>query len=591
MKNMIRDRLFPAVQKLGRSLMLPIAVLPVAGLLLRLGQPDLLDLPFVAAAGKAVFDHLGLLFAIGVGVGLARGNNGAAGLAAAVAYFVTTEGARVLIPVPEAVLAEATEALVPYLASAYLDGAIAKMSVPVGLVCGIMAGLFYNRFAEIRLPDYLAFFAGRRFVPIISGFAALGLALVFGFGWPVVESGMNGLSEAVVAAGGGGLFVFGLLNRLLIITGLHHILNNIAWFIVGDFEGVTGDLRRFFAGDPAAGAFMTGFFPVMMFGLPAACLAMYHAAEPARRKAVGGLLLSMGLTSFLTGITEPIEFTFMFVAPVLYAVHAVLTGISMMLMDALGVRHGFGFSAGLFDYVLNFGLATRPLLILVVGAGWFALYYFVFRWTIVRFNIPTPGRGETVVPADAVGPPGAGRSVDEETQGLVIALGGVDNLLDIDACTTRLRLRVASQAPVDEAALKALGAAGVLRPTPDTLQVVMGLRADEIAENLRRAAGASRANAGRPAAKAGVPPPVPEGEPDPAMVGALISALGGRSNFDVGDAFGTRFAVCVADAGKVDEAALQAAGFRGLAWTSARNAQVVCPDSAAGYTRALGEVG
>ncbi len=587
MKSFLTGTLFPAAQKLGRSLMLPIAVLPVAGLLLRLGQPDLLDMPFVAAAGQAVFAHLGLLFAIGVAVGLARGNNGAAGLAAAVAYFVTTEGARVLIPVPEAVLAEATEALAPYLSANYLDGAIAKMSVPVGLVCGIMAGLFYNRFAEIRLPDYLAFFAGRRFVPIVSGFAALGLALVFGFGWPIVESGMNGLSEAVVAAGGGGLFVFGLLNRLLIITGLHHILNNIAWFIVGDFEGVTGDLRRFFAGDPSAGAFMAGFFPVMMFGLPAACLAMYHCAEPAKRKAVGGLLLSMGLTSFLTGITEPIEFTFMFIAPVLYAVHAVLTGISLTLVDWLGVRHGFGFSAGLFDYVLNFGLATRPLVLLVIGAGWFALYYFVFRWTILRFNIPTPGRGDIVAPVGQ-GVAGDGPlGVDDETRGLIAALGGADNLLDIDACTTRLRLRVASQDPVDEAALKALGAAGVLRPTAETLQVVMGLRADEIADNLRRVAGAP------PAAHPPGPPSVqreqPETEAVPTkdMIDALVAALGGRGNFTVGEALGTRFTVDITDPSRADETALLEAGFRGLAWTGPHCAQVVCAAGAGALVRAL----
>lgn len=478
--------IFPAVQKLGRSLMLPIAVLPIAGLLLRFGQPDLLNLPYVAAAGNAVFANLGLLFAIGVAVGLAKGNNGAAGLAAVVAYLVTAEGAKVLVGVPPAELVNATGQFAELLTANYKTSAINKLSVPIGLICGIMAGTFYNRFSNIRLPDYLAFFAGRRFVPIVSGFAALVLAAIFGFGWPVLEAGMNTLSEAVVGAGSFGLFIYGLLNRLLIITGLHHILNNIAWFIVGDFEGVTGDLRRFFAGDPSAGAFMTGFFPVMMFGLPAACLAMYHSAKKEKRKAVGGLLLSMGLTSFLTGITEPIEFTFMFLAPVLYGLHAVLTGLSMALMDMFNVRQGFGFSAGLFDYVLNFNRATNPLLILPVGMVYFMIYYYVFRWFIRRFDVPTPGRttDEAVISEAPSG-------TDAEAIALIEALGGAANLLEIDACATRLRLRIKSQDSIDEATLKSLGAAGVLRPTKDTLQVVMGLRADEIADNIRAVAGST----------------------------------------------------------------------------------------------------
>lgn len=548
-------KLFPAVQKLGRSLMLPIAVLPVAGLLLRFGQPDLLDMPYVAAAGNAVFANLGLLFAIGVAVGLARGNNGAAGVAAVVAYLVTTEGAKVLIQVPVAETAELTGRMAELAAAAFKDAAIAKLSVPAGLLSGIMAGIFYNRFSEIRLPDYLAFFAGRRFVPIVSGFAALGLAAVFGFGWPILEHGMNSLSEAVVGAGGFGLFVYGLLNRLLIITGLHHILNNIAWFIVGDFEGVTGDLRRFFAGDPNAGAFMTGFFPIMMFGLPAACLAMYHCARTEHRKAVGGLLLSMGLTSFLTGITEPIEFTFMFLAPVLYAVHAVLTGLSMAAMDLFGIRHGFGFSAGLFDYVLNFNRATQPLLILLAGALYFVFYYALFRWFIVRFDVPTPGRGELQPETAQVAGGGS-----DEAEALIDALGGSANLLEIDACTTRLRLRVASQDPVDEAVLKGLGAAGVLRPTADTVQVIMGLRADEIASNMRHAAGSAK-----PAPSTGAVTGGPQEFESPDVAEDLLRALGGADNVNSVEAFGPRLALELERPEQADEAQIASLGLRGLA--------------------------
>ena len=573
-------KLFPAIQKLGKSLMLPIAVLPVAGLLLRLGQPDLLDLPYVAAAGNAVFANLGLLFAIGVAVGLARGNNGAAGLAAVVAYLVTTEGAKVLIDVPPEVIADAAERAAQLLSADYKSAAIMKMSVPAGLISGILAGNLYNRYSEIRLPDYLAFFSGRRFVPIVSGFAALLIAALFGFGWPVLETGMNALSEAVIGAGEVGLFGYGLLNRILIVTGLHHILNNLAWFIVGDFEGVTGDLRRYFAGDPTAGAFMSGFFPVMMFGLPAACLAMYRSVKPERRKAVGGLLVSMALTSFLTGITEPIEFTFMFVAPALFAIHAVLTGVSMAVMDLLQIRLGFGFSAGLFDYVLNFNKATRPLLMLPVGIIYFTVYYATFRFFIVRFDVKTPGRDDTE-PAQAGAVAGA---PDEEAAKYLAALGGAPNLLAIDACMTRLRLNIASRDAVDEAALKVLGAAGMIYPTSDTMQVVVGLRADAIAADLRRVA------------EAGQPQPVtPSMESD--RIGeqslaedklhSLLQALGGIENVISVDARGTRLKIGVKDARVVDDVRVAESGLRGAAVIDAKLVHVLAEGSPAPIARAL----
>ena len=559
------------MQKLGKSLMLPIAVLPVAGLLLRLGQADLLDLPYVAAAGNAVFANLGLLFAIGVAVGLARESNGAAGLAAAVAYLVTSEGAKLLIDVPAAELATAAEGEAARLAQAYRDAAIAKLSVPAGLLSGITAGLLYNRYADIRLPDYLAFFAGRRFVPIVSGFAALALSAVFGYGWPLLEAAMNTLSESVVEAGEFGLFLYGVLNRALIITGLHHILNNLAWFLVGDFDGVTGDLRRFFAGDPAAGAFMSGFFPVMMFGLPAACLAMYHSARRQRRKAVAGLLSSMALTSFLTGITEPIEFTFIFLAPLLYALHAVLTGISMALMNGLDVRLGFGFSAGLFDYLLNFSRAQNPLLLLPVGTLYFAVYYFTFRYIIVRFDLHTPGR-DAEAPALAPGEPAAA----DEAAAFIAALGGTGNLLDIDACATRLRLRVRDQARLDEAALKALGATAVMRPSADTVQIIVGLRADQIASAMRKS---SAPTGGKPAAP-GRGETALAAAPARYDAAALIHALGGADNVGEIETLGTRLSIGVGDAARVDEQALIAAGFRGLARIHARRVQVLLSEPA-----------
>jgi N-acetylglucosamine PTS system EIICBA or EIICB component len=553
----------PALQQLGRALMLPIAVLPVAAILLRVGQPDLLNIAFIEAAGSAIFANLGLLFAIGIGVGLARENNGAAGLAGVVCYLVATKGAETLIAVPPSALAGLTGASADLAAAAFKTKAIAKLSVPIGILSGVIAGWLYNRYSTIRLPDYLAFFGGRRFVPIAAGFAGLALAAVFGFGWPVAQSGMDSLSQAVVGSGSIGLFFYGVLNRLLIVTGLHHVINNLAWFILGDFHGATGDLNRFFKGDPSAGAFMSGFFPVMMFGLPAACLAMYHTARPERRKAVGGMLLSIALTAFLTGVTEPIEFTFMFLAPVLYAIHAVLTGVAMALMDALGIKLGFGFSAGLFDYVLNFNKATKPLLLIPVGLAYGAVYYGLFRFMIVRFNLKTPGRE----PAEADAAPAPARATAAQggrAADFISALGGAANLVTVDACTTRLRLEVRDNAVVDEPRLKALGARGVVRPSQGTLQVVLGPIADQVAgemrDRLRAAPVLATGTAPGPR-----PVPVAQAVDEQLDLDALAAALGGRANVLDAGASTTRLRLDLADRSLIDEAALRRLGARAIA--------------------------
>jgi PTS system N-acetylglucosamine-specific IIC component len=527
--------LLAKAQPLGRALMLPIAVLPIAALLLRLGQADMLGVPFIAAAGEAIFSNLGLLFAAGVAVGLARENHGAASLAGVVAYLVAVEGAKVLLHLPpEVASASAIEQ------AAWRAKEIGKLSVAAGICAGIVAGVLYNRFSNIKLPDYLAFFAGRRFVPIVAGLAGLLGAVLFGVGFPWFEAGVDTLSRWVLGAGPVGLFLYGLLNRLLLITGLHHILNNIPWFLLGDFNGATGDIKRFFAGDPQAGAFMSGFFPVMMFGLPAACLAMYRNALPGRRKAVGGLLLSLALTSFLTGVTEPIEFTFIFLAPVLYIVHAVLTGIAMVVMDLLGVKLGFGFSAGLIDYVLNFGLATKPLLLLPIGALYFWIYYAAFSWCIRRWDLKTPGR-ETET---AVANPAA--SSGERGPAILGALGGAANVRSVDACTTRLRLVVVSLDRIDEAGLRGLGARGVLKLDNGGLQVVFGPIADQIAGEVRTAM---------------VNPSV--AAPSSSGVDArLIAQALGEGNIRTLRARGTRLLIEVSDLSKVDEAALQRGGIR-----------------------------
>jgi PTS system N-acetylglucosamine-specific IIC component len=556
---------FAALQQLGRAMMLPIAVLPVAALLLRLGQPDLLDVPAIAAAGGAIFSNLGILFAIGVAVGLARENHGAAGLAAVVAYLVATKGAEAIIEVPPDVGANFAGAAMDLARGAFRAKEIAKLSVPAGILSGLLAGYLYNRYSDIRLPAYLAFFGGRRFVPIACGFAGIGLAFAFGFGFPVLERGMDTLSLAVVGSGEAGLFAYGVLNRALIVTGLHHIANNLAWFIVGEYNGATGDLNRFFAGDPSAGAFMSGFFPVMMFGLPAACLAMYRTALAARRKAVGGLLLSMALTSFLTGVTEPIEFAFMFLAPALYAVHAVLTGLAMVIMHVLGVHLGFGFSAGLFDYVLNFSLSTRPWLLLPVGAGYFALYYFVFRWSIVRFNLMTPGREPGEDESAAVAGEAAGSGA-----GWIPALGGARNITVVDACTTRLRLVLGDSSAVDEPALRRLGARGLVRPSGNTLQVVVGPVADQLAGDIRQALRQHAAPGG-------------------GDIHALLASLGGRENLATVEARSTRLRITLRNPASVDTASLERLGFRGIAQVSDATWHVIVgPDAPAAATALRG---
>jgi len=543
------------LQPLGRALMLPIAVLPVAGLLLRLGQPDLLDIAFISAAGDALFSHLGLLFAIGVATGYARDGNGAAPLAGITCFLVATESAKVLLTVPADVTAGMEGPLLELTTAAWKAKAIARLDVPIGILSGLIGGIFYNRFSTIKLPEYLAFFGGRRFVPIVSGFAGVLIAGLIGLCFAQLSAGIDGLGHGITGAGEIGLFLFGLINRLLLVTGLHHIFNNVFWFVQGDYHGANGDLRRFFAGDPSAGAFMAGFFPVMMFGLPAACLAMYRAARPERRKAVGGMLFSLALTSALTGVTEPIEFSFMFLAPALFAVHAVLTGIAMVVMDLLGVKLGFGFSAGLFDYVLNFGKATRPLLLIPVGIVYFGLYYGIFSFVIRRFNLQTPGREpEAAVPASSTAIAG------ERGPAFARALGGAANITSVDACTTRLRLMVKDQAQVDEPMLKALGARGVIRPSANALQVVLGPIADSVAVEIRDALALG--------GTALAPAPVAAPAEQATLTPAALAALGGADNVLGARLLGNRLRVELCEPEKAAEPALVALGVRTVAHPS-----------------------
>jgi N-acetylglucosamine PTS system EIICBA or EIICB component len=393
----------PQLQRIGRSLMLPIAALPAAALLLRLGQPDMLGehglanvlgrwlepvADVIGAAGGALFANLPVLFAIGVAIGFARKADGSTALAALVGYVV---------------FKAVTDAMSPYILGEPPEGVdqeLINFGVLGGLIIGITAALLWQRYYRIKLPPYLAFFGGRRFVPIVTAFAALVIGVVMSFVYKPFDSGLYELSKWVTendVFGGG---VYGTLNRLLIPLGLHHILNSFPWFTLGEYTTdsgavVTGDIARFLSGDPTAGPFMTGFFPIMMFALPAAGLAIWQTARPAQKKVVGGIMLTAALTSFVTGVTESIEFSFLFVAFPLYVIHAVLTGTSLALVNALGVRDGFGFSAGAIDYVLNYRIAEQPLLLVLIGLVYAVIYYLLFRWVITRWNLRTPGREDT----------------------------------------------------------------------------------------------------------------------------------------------------------------------------------------------------
>jgi PTS system N-acetylglucosamine-specific IIC component len=477
------------LQKVGKSLMLPVATLPAAALLLRFGAINYETdfklgaevggflnqyvAPFLLAGGSAIFDNLSLIFAVGVAIGFA--GDAVAALAAVIAYMVLTS---VLAKVPAAF---------PFIA----DDVKLNMGVLGGILSGGVAAYFYRKYHDIKLPDWLGFFGGKRFVPIISSLVMVVVGLLFGLVWGPIQAALNTFGNVVVGLGAIGAGIFGFLNRLLIPFGLHHVLNAIAWFQIGEFTDaagkvVHGDLHRFFAGDKTAGMFMTGFFPIMMFALPAAALAIIHTAKPERRTAISSVFMGAALASFLTGITEPLEFAFMFLAPMLYIVHAVVTGLSGYLVTLLGIKHGFGFSAGLIDYVLNYPLATKPLLIIPIGLSFAVVYYFLFRFMIVKLDLKTPGREDEEQFAEADGAAGAGGGLRDKAVKVLEAIGGKENIKDLDACITRLRLVVKDEKLVDDRALKGLGAAGVMRLGQGSVQVVFGTQSELLKEEIRK---------------------------------------------------------------------------------------------------------
>lgn len=414
-----KNPVMAVLQRIGRSLMMPIAVLPAAGLLLRLGQPDLLGADGLAsvggfgwvqpvadvfsAAGNAVFSNLPILFALGVAIGFARRSDGSTALAALVGYLVFNEVTMTLFKtssIKDQVLTGFTAD--PDHAGKFLPAigweAPNPTGVVGGIVIGITAALLWQRYRRIKLPTWLAFFGGRRFVPIITALASVILGVIFGLIWPPIGSGINTFGNWLAGHGTVGAGIYGAINRLLIPFGLHHIVNSIVWFTVPacNVAGhhATGDLNCYFAGAQGTGTFMAGFFPVLMFGLPAAALAMWRAAPKHRRPAIAGIMLSAALTAFVTGITEPIEFAFIFIAPVLFAVHIVLTGASMAIASALGMKLGFSFSAGGIDMLINASKSNTHNLIglIIMGLIYAVVYYAVFSFLIRKMNIATPGR-------------------------------------------------------------------------------------------------------------------------------------------------------------------------------------------------------
>jgi PTS system N-acetylglucosamine-specific IIC component len=472
-------------QKVGKALMVPVATLPAAAILMGIGYwidptgwgGNSALAAFLIKAGAAIIDNMSVLFAIGVAYGMSKDKDGAAALAGFVGYMVITT-----LCSPGAV---ESIGLVTMDESSKL--AFAKIGNQfVGILSGIVAAELYNRFYQVELHKALAFFSGKRLVPILTSFAAIAISFVLMFAWPVIFGGLIGFGETIVGLGEVGSGLYGFFNRLLIPVGLHHALNSVFWF---DMAGIN-DLGNWWNPNAIAegvgvvgetGRYMAGFFPVMMFGLPGAALAMYHTAKPEHKARVASIMIAAGFASFFTGVTEPLEFSFLFLAPALFVLHAALTGISLFIADLMNWTAGFGFSAGLVDMVLSAQnpLANKWYMLIIQGLVFFALYYAVFRTVIVKFGLKTPGREDEDVSEVATGESG------ELAKQYLKVLGGHQNLENIDACITRLRLTVKDMDIVSEDKLKALGAMGVVKLGNNNLQVILGPLAEIIAGEMK----------------------------------------------------------------------------------------------------------
>jgi N-acetylglucosamine PTS system EIICBA or EIICB component len=478
------------MQRIGRSLMLPVAVLPAAAILMGIGYwidpsgwgADNPVAAFLIKAGASIIDNMAILFAVGVALGMAKAKDGSAALSGLVAYLVITT-----------LLSTDSVALLQGIEKVSVNPAFEKIGNQfVGILSGIVAAGMYNRFSHVKLPDALAFFSGKRLVPIMSAIAMLVVSGVMLFVWPFIYTALVSFGKEISGLGFTGAGLYGFFNRLLIPTGLHHALNSVFWFDVAGID----DIGNFWSGNGekgVTGMYQAGFFPVMMFGLPAAGLAIYHAARPGKKKQVASLMLAAGFASFFTGVTEPLEFAFMFVAPALYVVHAVLTGLSLAIASFFHWTAGFGFSAGFVDFVLSsrLPLANLPYMLLIQGVVFGLLYYFLFRFMISKFNLMTPGREEDM--EEAVGEGGEvlpqGERFAVMAAEIFAGLGGDENVTSVDNCITRLRVEVKDMDAVDQDRIKATGVPGIHVVGENSIQVIVGTSVQFVADEIERIRG------------------------------------------------------------------------------------------------------
>ena len=478
------------LQRLGRSLMLPVAVLPAAAILMGIGywiDPDGWGsgnaiAAFLIKAGSSIIDNIPILFAVGVALGMSKVKDGSAALSGLVGYLVVIT-----------LLGTDSVAMLQGIEIDAVDAAFANIeNAFIGIISGLVAASMFNRFSEVQLPSALAFFSGKRLVPIMTSAALIVVSAILFFVWPVVYGWLVSFAEAIVGLGASGAGLYGFFNRLLIPTGLHHALNSVFWF---DVAGIN-DIGNFWSGNGekgVTGMYQAGFFPIMMFGLPAAALAMYHTAKTKRKKQAASLLLAAGFAAFFTGVTEPLEFSFMFLAPALYVVHALLTGISLFIAATFQWTAGFGFSAGLVDFSLSSALplANKPYMLLLQGLVFAVIYYVLFRFLITKFNLKTPGREDDDLVAETEGGQVASAG-DKKSKFAVMAaqiyegLGGDENVTSVDNCTTRLRLEVKDTAKVDQAKIKATGVPGINVIDKNNIQVVVGTNVQFVADEVAK---------------------------------------------------------------------------------------------------------
>ena len=473
------------LQKIGKSLMLPVAVLPAAGILYGIGYwidptgwgANSVVAAFFIKAASAIIDQIPILFAIGVSVGMAKDHDGTSALAGLVSFLMITT-----------LLSTGAVAMYRGVDASEVPAAFGKISNAfIGILAGVIGSSCYNRYKDTKLPDWLAFFSGKRCVAIVTAAASIVCAVILYFIWPIIFGALVAFGKAILGLGPVGAGIYAMLNRALIPLGLHHALNAVFWF---DTAGIN-DLGLFWSGADGAvkgvtGQYMTGFFPVMMFGLPAGALAMYHTAKDSKKKTAASLLLAGALASFFTGITEPLEFAFMFMAPGLYLVHAVLTGISAIVCAMLPFRIGFNFSAGFVDWFLSFKapMAVNPWLLIPVGLVFAVIYYAVFRIVIVKFDLKTPGREDDEEEENKIG-----LSNDDFTtmaQFILEGLGGKENIKEYDYCATRVRVEVNDYTQVDEKTIKKAGVAGVVRPSKSTVQVIVGPKVQFVFDEIKK---------------------------------------------------------------------------------------------------------